>query len=211
MALIRLGLVVSILQTSFALFSQTTHWTGLTIQKNSQGAWCFLPWAAYPVRTVACTGSSSDFATVLDVHLNQGLSIAYYNGIDNTLLGGANYSLPVEANMPIIRLCVSGLAGDGYYYETICTNAVADNVWENSPACQVALGQKAVTDGCYDPSKVRTGGGTGTSTEGAMCTCTGVSGGSSYMSGESSYISRDLAKLVHILAVVVMVGTVLQL
>ena len=204
--LIRLGLVFSALQTSFALFNQPTRWYDVSVQKNSQGTWCYVP-VADAVRTVACTSTSgytsSNFASVLDVHLNQGLSIAYYNGVDNTLLGGANYSLPVGANMPIIRLCVSGLAGDGYYYETICTNAVADNVLANSPYCQVALGQKAVTDGCYEPGKVRTGGGT--SIAGAMCT--GVSGGSSYMSG-------DLAKLVnrsHVLAVVAVVGMVLQL
>ena len=203
MLLIGLGLVFSFLQTSFAMFSQTTRWDGVSVQKNSQGTWCYLPTAGYPVRTVACTGTSSDFASVLDVHLKQGLSIAYYNAIDNTLLGGANYSLPVGANMPIIRLCASGLGGDGYYYETICTNAAADNVLANYPYCQVALGQKAVTDGCYDPSKV---GRVAVSSAGdAMCT--GVSGGSS--------MSGDLAKLVNmghtILVVVVMVGTALQL
>jgi len=174
--LIQTVLLFSILQTSVALFSQPTHWGWVSVQKNGYGTWCYLP-SANAVRTVACDGASSDFATVLDVHLNQGLSIAYYNGVDNTFLGGANYTLPVGANMPVIRLCVSGLAGDGYYYETICVNAIADNQLENSPYCEVALVQKQVTDGCYMPDAVRSAS---TSSSGvAGCTAVSVSGDSS--------------------------------
>jgi hypothetical protein len=120
---------------------------------------------------------------VLNVHLNQGLSIAYYNGIDNALLGGADYSLPAPANMPIIRLCVSGQAGDGYYYETICVNAVADNVLANTPYCEVALGQKQVTDGCYVPNVTWTA----PSSTGAATYTAGAYGGSG--SGGSNYIN----------------------
>lgn len=120
------------------------------MQKNTNGTWCYLP-AANSVRAVACAGAASNFATVMNVHLNQGLSIAYYNGVDNVLLGGANYSLPVGANMPIIRLCMSGRAGDGLYDETLCVNALSDNLVYNTPYCQVTLAQKEVTDGCYEP------------------------------------------------------------
>src|SRR6266568_4932661 len=150
--LLRLLLIFSTIPTSFALFSQTTRWHGVSIQKNSQGTFCYVP-EANAVRETACKGSgAADFATVLDVHLNQGLSIAYYNGVDNAILGGSNYSLPAGPNIPIIRLCVSGKAGDGHYRETVCVNAVEDNRLSNSPYCQVAVAQKLVSDGCYEPS-----------------------------------------------------------
>src|SRR5258707_5954125 len=102
-SLIWVALVFSTLQTSSVLFSKTTSFYEASVQRNTKGTWCYLP-AANTVRAVTCTGAASNFASVMNVHLNQGLSIAYYNGVDNVLLGGANYSLPVEANMPIIRL-----------------------------------------------------------------------------------------------------------
>lgn len=128
-------------------FTQPTCWYNLCVQQNAAGTWCYIPQSG-DTRATTCTGSGADMATVLDVHLRQGLSIAYYNGVGNEFLGGASYSLP--ANHGIIRLCVSGRAGDGNY-ETLCVDASADNVLSGSPYCQVALPQDNVTDGCYDP------------------------------------------------------------
>ncbi|KAF9535701.1 hypothetical protein CPB83DRAFT_842183 [Crepidotus variabilis] len=146
-------LLVRVIKPSYALFTQTTRWGAVSIQRNSQGTFCYVP-ASATTRDTTCKGSSADLASVLQVHLVQGLSIAYYNGVDNVLLGGSNYSLPAPANMPIIRLCVSGRAGDGGF-ETLCVNAAADNQLSGSPLCQVVLAQQFVSDGCYDPRAFR--------------------------------------------------------
>ena len=95
-----------------ARFTQTTCWTGENtecIQQNTRGSWCYVPTSGLTTATT-CTGSSADFASVLEAHLAQGLSTAYYSGIDNTLLGGGDY--PIPSNPGVIRLCVSGRSGD---------------------------------------------------------------------------------------------------
>jgi hypothetical protein len=133
-----------------ARFTQTTCWTGENtecIEQNTRGSWCYVPTSGLTMATT-CTGSSADFASVLEVHLTQGLSVAYYSGIDNTLLGGGDY--PIPSNPGVIRLCVSGRSGDGNP-QTLCVNALADNAFGNHPYCQVIRGQENVTDGCYAP------------------------------------------------------------
>lgn len=85
---------------------------------------------------------------MLEAHLAQGLSVAYYSGIDITLLGGGDY--PIPSNSGVIRLCVSGRSGDEKP-QTLCVNALADNALGNHPYCQVIRGQENVTDGCYAP------------------------------------------------------------
>ena len=141
-----------------ARFTKTTCWTGMNtacIQQNAAGAWCFIPNVAGGIVATSCTGADSytdaDFATVLEVHLAQGLSVAYYNGIGNSLLGGADY--PIPSNPGVIRLCASGQSGDGNYL-TACMNALADNTFGASSYCDVIRRQKNVTDGCYSPDVV---------------------------------------------------------
>ena len=126
-------------------FNLETCWGKDCIKQNGEGTWCYFP-PAGETRATVCSSGGVDFTTVLGVHRRQGLSIAYYNGVDNTLLGGADWPLP--ANPGVVRLCVSGATGAGTY-QTLCVNAVADNTLSNSPYCQVALGQDNVTDGCY--------------------------------------------------------------
>ena len=140
-----------------ARFTRTTCWNGQNtacIQQNAAGAWCYIPDVSPGLVTTSCRGTSNyanpDFATVLEVYLAQGLSVAYYNGIDNSLLGGADYDIP--SNPGVIRLCASGQAGDGSD-QTLCANALADNTFDGRN-CQVILGQKNVTDGCYSPNVV---------------------------------------------------------
>ena len=133
-----------------ARFTQTTCWTGENtecIQQNTRGSWCYVPTSGLTTATT-CTGGSADFASVLEAHLAQGLSTAYYSGIDNTLLGGGDY--PIPSNPGVIRLCVSGRSGDEKP-QTLCVNALADNALGNHPYCQVIRGQENVTDGCYAP------------------------------------------------------------
>jgi len=92
---------------------------------------------------------------VMAVHLKQGLSIAYYSGVDNALLGGADFPFPASGG--IVRICMSGKAGDGSF-QTFCENIHQDNdIYgvTGDPFCIIAVGQDFVTDGCYVPeSKV---------------------------------------------------------
>jgi hypothetical protein len=147
------SLVISSTPFAHARFTKTTCVGTECIQQNALGAWCYIPVSTL-TRATSCNGGtdeSTDFATVLEVNLAQTLSIAYYNGVDNTFLGGANY--PISATPGIIRLCASGRSGDGNL-QTLCVNAVADNAFANSPYCHVLRGQNNVSDGCYDPNEV---------------------------------------------------------
>ena len=153
-----LPLLAYYMATVHARFTKTTCWNSqktACIQQNAAGAWCYIPNVADGQVGTSCTGTSgftgADFATVLDVHLAQGLSVAYYNGIDNSLLGGADYLIPSDPG--VIRLCASGQAGDGSD-QTICVNAMDDNTFGGSPYCNVMRSQKNVTDGCYTPNVV---------------------------------------------------------
>ena len=152
-----LGLLMSLVITSswlpstYARFTQTTCWVDQCIQQNSVGTWCYIPNSA-PLRTTSCTGANptnADMASVMEVHLSQGRSIAYYNGVDNAFLGGANFSVP--ASVGIMRMCVSGQAGNGQL-KTVCANVWLDNQYESYSYCEVARGQQNVTDGCYNPN-----------------------------------------------------------
>jgi hypothetical protein len=140
------------LPSTHARFTQTTCWTAQCIQQNSVGTWCYIPNSA-PLRTTSCTSTNpanADMASVMEVHLSQGFSIAFYNGVDNALLGGANFSVP--ANPGIMRMCVSGQAGTGQL-KTVCVNVLVDNAYESTDFCEVARGQQNVTDGCYNPNR----------------------------------------------------------
>jgi hypothetical protein len=131
-------------------FTQPSCVYGACVQQDSTGRWCYIPNPAITTN-INCTGGSGADSTmigVMNVHFQQGLSIAYYNGVDNTLLGGPDFSVPTTDG--IIRLCVSGRAGDGSF-QTLCDNVAGDNTIQGAPFCFVALGQNVVSDGCYVP------------------------------------------------------------
>ncbi|TEB32341.1 hypothetical protein FA13DRAFT_1813299 [Coprinellus micaceus] len=130
-----------------ASFTQTTCWGSNCIQQNSEGTWCYIP-AAGATRATTCTGTSIDWANVLEKHLQQGLSIAYYNGAGDTFAGGAD--LAIGDNPGVMRLCMSGQSGDGNY-QTTCVNVNADNQIPTTGGCTVIRAQAEVSDGCYDP------------------------------------------------------------
>lgn len=133
--------------TSIAAFTKPARWpnSNLIIQKNSAGAWCFLP-VSGETTALSCKGSQADLQGTLDAHMHQNLSIAYYNAIDNVQRGGATWSLPTTGE--IIRLCASGKGGDGVI-QTICLNVAADDTFYGTPYCEVAIGPRVVSDGCY--------------------------------------------------------------
>jgi hypothetical protein len=94
------------------------------VLRTTQRSMCFVPDGT--VAITPCSGAGhADLATVFQTHLQQDLSIAYYNGLDNTRLGGVDFNVPSDGS--IVRLCLSGEAVGGSYW-TLCLNAVGDNV-----------------------------------------------------------------------------------
>ena len=135
------------------LFTKTSCYGSNCVQQDSQGRWCYVP-DPRSSSDVTCKGGYARDATmsaVMAVHLKQGLSIAYYSGVDNALLGGVDFPFPSSGG--IVRICLSGKAGDGSY-QTFCENIHQDNDiygLTGDPFCIVAVGQDVVSDGCYVP------------------------------------------------------------
>ena len=135
------------------LFTKTSCLGSNCVQQDSQGRWCYVP-DPRSSSDVTCKGGyarDASMSAVMAVHLKQGLSIAYYSGVDNALLGGADFPFPSSGG--IVRICVSGKAGDGSY-QTLCENIHQDNDiygLTGDPYCIIAVGQDFVSDGCYVP------------------------------------------------------------
>jgi len=136
-------------------FTTTACYWDNCVQQNTQGRWCYSPDPEMSGTAITCNGDyrrDVTMAAVVAVHIKQGLSVAYYSGVDNAFLGGADFPFPASGG--IIRLCASGKAGDGSL-QTLCSNVHADNVvnvpGSGDPVCIVAVGQTNVTDGCYSP------------------------------------------------------------
>ena len=121
--------------------------SGDAVQQNSAGTWCYYPKAERNLQTI-CRDSAADFQAVIDVHLNQTISISYYDAA-LTRVGGAEWLLPASTQEKTY-LCLSGRAGDGSY-KTSCELSRRDNVIRAFPRCIVAVGQREVSDGCYVP------------------------------------------------------------
>ena len=135
------------------LFTKTSCYGSNCVQQDSQGRWCYVP-DPRSSTDVTCKGGyarDASMSAVMAVHLKQGLSVAYYSGVDNSLLGGADFPFPSSGG--IVRICVSGKAGDGSY-QTFCENIHQDNDiygLTGDPFCIIAVGQDFVSDGCYVP------------------------------------------------------------
>ena len=115
-----LVLIILLVQSTQGRFIQATCRAGTRycVQQNSQGKWCYSTEAVHVV-AMDCPGAHLELQGVLDNHLKQDLSIAYYNGVDNTRLGGVDYA--VNTTTGIVRLCLSNAAGDGLL-QTFCMN-----------------------------------------------------------------------------------------
>jgi len=101
----------------------------------------------------------------MSAHMNNargaGLSIAYYDLIDHSTLGGASWSGWNDTTLPT-GLCMTGAANspstrttNGPQYLTVCRFADRDNDHDIPSAhvqeCAIALPQAFVEDGCYVP------------------------------------------------------------
>jgi hypothetical protein len=131
---------------AFAAITMPLTSSGDAVQQNSAGTWCYYPKADRSLRTI-CRGAGADFQTVVDTHINQTISISYYNAA-LVRVGGAEWPLPASLQEKTF-LCLSGRAGDGSY-ETACELSRQDNVIHIISRC-VAVGQRVVSDGCYVP------------------------------------------------------------
>ncbi len=148
---------------AIARFTLDTCWGKDCVLSTTQNTFCFFPDRQSGLQTlpIICTGTQADLASVLNVHLQQDLSIAYYNGVDNSRLGGVDFTVPGDTS--IIRLCVSGQAAD-MTYSTLCVNAAGNNVLQGSPFCKVRVVPMVVSDGCYNITSSATSTSSSTST-----------------------------------------------
>ncbi|KAF9535700.1 hypothetical protein CPB83DRAFT_842182 [Crepidotus variabilis] len=137
--------ILAIFPQTFARFTLDTCWSTDCVLQTSTGQFCYYP--GQKITTTRCINSQEDLAMVMEAHFRQDLSIAYYNGVDNTRLGGVNFTVPDDKS--IIRLCVSGRTAGGGYYSTLCVNGYDNNVLQSSPYCEIA-GAPKVSDGCYE-------------------------------------------------------------
>lgn len=116
------------------------------VRQNAHGTWCYYPAAGWAT-AVSCTG---DFMLVSRAHLNTTTSIGYY-APDNTRYGGAEWAVPL-VNAGRVTLCVSGRAQDGTY-QSACMFVTDDNYLPVRTGCVIAIAQRNVTDGCYEPEQ----------------------------------------------------------
>jgi len=134
------------------------------VQKDAD-TWCFRPGDSLPTQPpLACNNAT--LSTLMDAHINNtlssGLSIAYYDLGDASVLGGASWADWNSTALPV-GLCMSGAVADGTVagqearYVTVCrfTDHDRDHDYNYASAkelqCIAALPQKFVSDGCYDP------------------------------------------------------------
>ncbi|EDR15945.1 uncharacterized protein LACBIDRAFT_301455 [Laccaria bicolor S238N-H82] len=142
-------LLLSVLPSfSYGLFTQSTCSGSGCVQQQDTGAWCYVPKSG-ETALLDCIESQSDVQSVMNVHLTQDLSIAYYHGMDYSRFGGASW--PVFATTSVVHLCISGYAEDGTL-QTLCVNVNEDDTISGSPYCEIADAPHVVSDGCYEPT-----------------------------------------------------------
>jgi hypothetical protein len=130
-------------------------WAANCVAEKKPGLVCYYP-AGNQTLATACTGGhylDTGHQAVVNAHLAQSWSIAYYALLTNEHLGGTNYSLAANlAGYPnqTITVCLSGQIGNNNAWQTLCAPANFDNdITYPGAYCQVALGQHYVSDGCY--------------------------------------------------------------
>jgi len=127
-------------------------WDYNCVKEESPGKICYYP-AGNQTDDTFCSGGysvDSSYETILETHLNQSLSIAYYSPTTGARLGGVNYSLSSLAPNTNVTLCLSGQVGHANEYQTMCEVAEYDNdITLPGSYCVVSVAQHFVSDGCY--------------------------------------------------------------
>jgi len=158
----RLFLVVFLLSASLAkaAFTHPARWKLDSIEETYASTWCF---HSGPNPTLKSTCANTMLNALLNFHLNNelgaGLSIAYYDLKDGSVLGGAGWSGWRVVERPV-GLCMSGaVTGLDNAFRTICRFATTDDDLESpdthAQECMMSRAQLRVTDGCYTPSERR--------------------------------------------------------
>ena len=145
---------------AYAAFTRDALWKLDEIRHNYAGSFCFQPGTVHE-RT--CTNDT--LASLMSAHINNtrgaGLSIAYYDLVDYSTLGGASWNGWNDTTLPS-GLCMTGAENspstrttNGPQYLTVCRFADRDNDHDVPSAhvqeCAIALPQAFVEDGCYVP------------------------------------------------------------
>jgi len=157
-----LCLLIVFARTANAAFSRPAYWKLDTIEQTHAGAWCFHPATG---AASARTCGNPTLSALLDAHIKNdygpGLSIAYYDLADLSVLGGVGWTGWDIVVLPV-GVCMSGLVdGLANVYSTTCRFTVADNDHDTPSAhlteCTIGRPQLRVTDGCYSPPALHTG------------------------------------------------------
>ena len=139
-----------------AAFSHSALWKLDSVDETYAGTWCFHP-GPNPTFSSACANAT--LGALLDIHLHNsfgsGLSIAYYDPADGSVLGGAGWLGWRSVELPV-GVCMSGAVnGLDNNFRTVCRFAIADNDHDSPDAhaqeCMMPRAQFRVTDGCYSP------------------------------------------------------------
>ena len=141
-------------------FTRSARWKLDVIEQTYAGSWCYRPGASL---TSHGRCSNSTLNVVLTAHLQNnhgaGLSIAYYDIADGSILGGAGWRNWDTVILPV-GVCLSGqVDGVDDAYTTTCRFAISDDDHDISAShlgeCTVNHAQLRVADGCYTPPTPR--------------------------------------------------------
>jgi len=139
-----------------AAFTRPALWKLDSIGKTYAGTWCFHPG---PNPTVDSICANATLSELLKTHLHNncgpGLSIAYYDLKDGSVLGGADWINWDAVALPI-GICTSGQVEElDDAFSTTCRFTVTDNDHDIPSAhieeCSINHSQLRVIDGCYSP------------------------------------------------------------
>ena len=139
-----------------AAFTRLALWRLDSIDKTYAGTWCFRP-GPNPAFSSACVNAT--LSTLLNIYLRNelgaGLSIAYYDLADGSVLGGVGWTGWDFVDL-LVGVCMSGAVnGLDNAFRTVCRFAIADNDHDSPDAhaqeCVVPRTQLHVADGCYSP------------------------------------------------------------
>lgn len=170
LSLVRIWLFLApplLCRSAFTTQNSSWCWNYNCVREDTPGNICYYPAGSQTNSTFCSGGHSLDFAfeTVLGTHLNQTLSIAYYDPNTYVKLGGVNYSLSgLNTNTSNVTLCLSGQVGHSNEYQTMCESAKYDNdITLPGSYCLVDVAQHVVSDGCYVAMPNTTNSGAGQS------------------------------------------------
>jgi len=134
-------------------FTYPARWKLDKVEQTYAGTWCYRP-GAISAHVRLCTNATLN--ALLDAHTNNeqgaGLSIAYYDAKDFSILGGAGWAKWGTVVSPV-GLCMTGAVDGTNAFNTICRFSFGDNDHDipsvHAEECVANRSQLRVADGCY--------------------------------------------------------------